>query len=386
MLRLAPLILRNVLRNRRRSLLTLASTAISLAVLGLLVALYQGFFFAEQSSPSEALRLITRHKVSLTNVLPAGYQPRIVAIDGVAAVSPWSWFQGIYIDNKPENFFARFAVDPDGIEKVRQDYIAPPEQWKALRQNRTGCAVGRKLAEEHHFKLGDRINITGDIYPVNLELTVVAIFDHPPNTEALLFDRAYLRELLKAAGREADTVGTFAILARSKEDVPRIARAVDTMFDNSPSPTKTESEREFGLSFLAFLGNIKMYLAAVCAAVTFTILLVSANTVAMSVRERIREMAILRTLGYTPTEILQLILGESVLIAFIGGLLGMLVTFLLTRAAAAGLGPWGEMMKFRWEASVIVAIFAVVIGLVSALVPAFFASRRNIVESLRFTG
>jgi putative ABC transport system permease protein len=388
MLRLGPLILRNVLRNRRRSLLTLASTAISLAVLGFLVALYQGFFFSEPTSESEALRLITRHKVSLTNVLPASHLARISSIDGVKAVSAWTWYQGKYKDEKPENFFARFAVDPVEIQKVRGDYIAPPEQWAAFQRNRTGCAIGRKIAETHNIKLGDRIHIVGDIYPVNLELTVELIFDHPKNTECLLFHREYLTELLKseAGAHNADTVGTFSILARSAEDVPRIARAVDSMFENSPSPTKTESEREFGLSFMAFLGNIKLYLAVICGAVTFTILLVSANTVAMSVRERTRELAILRTLGYHPGEIMQLVLGESVLIALVGGLLGMAVTAVLARAAAAGAGPWGEAIKFRWEASVIVATFAVVIGLISAFVPAIFASRRNIVDSLRFTG
>jgi putative ABC transport system permease protein len=393
MLTLGPLILRNVLRNRRRSLLTLASTAVSLAVLGLLVALYQGFFFAEQTSPSEALRLIARHKVSLTQSLPASHQARIASVDGVEAVSTWSWYQGKYKDEKPENFFARFAVDPREIQKVRVDYVAPPEQWAAFQRNRTGCAIGRKLVERHGFKLGDRVHISGDIYPVDLELTVEMIFDHPPNTECLMFQRAYLDELMKGQrsggggdGTSADRVGTFAILARSADDVPRVARAVDTIFENSPDPTKTESEREFGLSFLAFLGNIKLYLGAVCAAVTFTILLVSANTVAMSVRERTREMAILRTLGYAPGEILWMVLGESVLIALIGGLVGMGVTYALTRAAAAGMGPWGETMKFRWEASVIVAAFAVLIGLVSAFVPALFASRRNIVESLRFVG
>jgi putative ABC transport system permease protein len=124
----------------------------------------------------------------------------------------------------------------------------------------------------------------------------------------------------------------------------------------------------------------------VCAAVTFTILLVSANTIAMSVRERTREMAILRTLGFSPAEIMQVVLGESVLVALLGGLLGIGVTFALTRAAAAGAGPFGEMMVFRWQATLIVAAFAVVIGLVSALVPAWFASRMNIVESMRFTG
>jgi len=386
MLQLAPLILRNILRNRRRSLLTLASTAVSLAVLGFLVALYQGFFFAEQTSPSEALRLITRHKVSLTNTLPASHQQRIAVIPGVEAVSAWSWYGGKYKDDKPENWFARFAVDPVEIQKVRLDYIAPPEQWAAFQRNRTGCAVGRKIANMHGFKLGDRIHIIGDIYPVDLELKLEMIFDHPANAEVMMFQRAYLDELLKARGGQADRVGTFSILAKSPDDVPRIAKAIDTMFENSPSPTKTESEREFGLSFMAFMGNIKMYLAVVCGAVTFTILLVSANTIAMSVRERTREMGILRTLGYTPTEILRMVLGESVMIALLAGLLGIGVTMLLTRAAAAGAGPWGEMMKFRWEASLIVAAFAVLIGVASAIVPAYFASRRNIVESIRFTG
>jgi putative ABC transport system permease protein len=348
--------------------------------------LYQGFFFAEQTSPSEALRLIARHKVSLTNPLPASHQARIASIDGVVAVSAWSWYQGKYKDEKPENFFARFAVDPVEIQKVHQDYTAPPQQWAAFQRNRTGCAVGRKIAETHNFKLGDRINITGDIYPVDLEMTLEMIFDHPRNTEVLMFHREYLDELMKAKGREANTVGTYAILARTSEDVPRIARAVDTMFENSPYPTKTESEREFSLSFMAFLGNIKLYLGVICGAVTFTIMLVSANAIAMSVRERTREMAILRTLGYSPGEIAGIVLGEAVLISLIGGLVGMAVTWALGRAAAAGMGPWGEALKLRWQAFVIVATLAVIVGLVSSLVPAIFASRRNIVESLRFAG
>jgi hypothetical protein len=182
---------------------------------GSLVALYQGFFFAEQSSPSEALRLISRHKVSLTNTLPASHGPRIASIEGVQAISAWSWFQGIYIDNKPENFFARFAVDPVEIQKVRQDYVAPQEQWTAFQRSRTGCAIGRAIAEKHKLKIGDRINITGDIYPVNPEFTVQMIFEHPKNTECMMFHREYLTELLKADGAEGDTVGTFSILARS---------------------------------------------------------------------------------------------------------------------------------------------------------------------------
>src|SRR5262245_26939297 len=259
MLRLAPLIIRNVLRNRRRTLLTLASVAVSLAILGFLAALYQGFFFAEQTSPSEALRLITRHKVSLARPLPASHQAKIASVDGVVAVSAWSWFAGKYKDDRPENFFARFAVDPDEIRKVRLDYQAPEEQWTAFKRDRTACAMARKIADQHGFKLGDTIHIKGDIYPVDLELKVEMIYDHPANTECMMFQREYLRELLNAgASSSTDMVGTYAILARSAEDVPRVANAIDAMFDNSPAPTKTQSEHDFSLSFMAFMGNIKL--------------------------------------------------------------------------------------------------------------------------------
>jgi putative ABC transport system permease protein len=173
------------------------------------------------------------------------------------------------------------------------------------------------------------------------------------------------------------------ILAHTPEDVPRIARAIDTMFDNSPYPTRTESEKEFGRSFLAFLGNIKLFLAAICSAVTFTILLVSANTIAMSVRERTRETAILRTLGYTPGEIFQLVIGEAVVISLVGGIVGLGIGSLLAK------GMSGSAFGFpgiKWQAAAIVLIFAAIIGLIASLVPAIVASRKNVVQSLGFTG
>lgn len=228
------------------------------------------------------------------------------------------------------------------------------------------------------------MTIVGDIYNVTLELTCVGIYKHPPATECLLFHRGYLTELLPKDSTARDSVGTYAILATSPDMVPRVSRAIDTMFENSPYPTRTESEKEFGRSFLAFLGNIKLFLAAICAAVTFTILLVSANTVAMAVRERTREMAILRTLGYTPGEILQLVLGESVLISFTGGFVGLGFGWLLAKAMAQT-GFFG-FTGMRWQTMVIVLGTAAVVGLVAGLVPALIASRKNVVESLRFTG
>jgi putative ABC transport system permease protein len=383
MFRLAPLIVRNVLRNRRRSLLTLASTAISLTLLAVLVAAYQGFFHGEDQSPSQALRLITRHRVSLTQPLPASYMARIQSIEGVEKVSAWSWFQGVYIDDR--HFFARFAVDADTIFDIHKDWTMPADQLAAFKRGRTACAVGEKIATQYNIHVGDRVTIVGDIYPVTLELTVAGIFKHAPQSECLVFHREYLTELLPTTSATRDTVGTYIMLADSPETVPRIARAIDAMYDNSPYPTRTESEKEFGRSFLAFLGNIKLFLGAICSAVTFTILLVSANTVAMAVRERTREMAILRTLGYNPTEILQLVLGESVLISVVGGVIGMGLGWLMGLGLQEVAGGFGYQ-SLKWQGAAAVMGIAIVVGVVAALVPAVVASRKNIVESLRFTG
>jgi putative ABC transport system permease protein len=382
MLQLGPLILRNVLRNRRRTILTLASTAVSLSLLALLTAIYQNFFLDGPQSPSEAMRLVCRHRVSLTQPLPAAHMQRIRSVPGVQLVSAWTWFQGTY--KEPRNFFARFAVDADVVFDLRKDWQMPAQQLADFKRQRTACAIGEKIARRYNIKLGERVVIVGDIYPVTLELTVAGIFTHPENTECLVFHREYLTELLPKDSPERDSVGTYLILAETPEAVPRVARAIDTLFDNSPYPTRTESEREFGRSFLAFLGNIRLFLAAICSAVTFTILLVSANTVSMSVRERTREMAILRTLGYTPGEILQLVLGEAVLVSIAGGLVGLGLGSLLARGVQAA-GVFG-FEGMRWQAAGVVLGMAAVIGLAAALVPALIAARKNVVESLRFVG
>src|SRR5947208_4275359 len=170
MLQLVPLILRNVLRNRRRSLLTLASTAVSLALLALIVAMYQSFFYDPPASPSEAKRLICRHRVSLTQSLPASHQARIASIPGVEKVSAWSWFAGVY--KEPKDFFARFAVDSDVIFDIRKDWTIAPDQLAAFKRGRTACAVARTIADKYKMKIGDTVQIVGDIYPVTLELKV----------------------------------------------------------------------------------------------------------------------------------------------------------------------------------------------------------------------
>lgn len=382
MLRHLPLILKNSWRNRRRTLLTILSVGVSLCLLGILMAIYHAFYFS-QPNASQALRLVTRNKVSLAFPMPQSYREKIRQIPGVQEVGISQWFGGVYIDRRPEHMFARFAVEPDKIFTIHGEMTIPEDQKKVFQQERTACIAGRPLAEKYNWHLGERITLQGDIFPVTLELTLRGVFDHADNPEVLYFSREYLEESLPLGRR--GNAGTFNILARSTEDVPRIEKAVDEQFSNSPVQTKTETESAFSLSFVAFLGNIKAFLLSVCAAVTFTIVLVSANTIAMSVRERVREVGVLKTLGYTRGTILGIILGEAVTISLVGGVLGVgLATVLagVVRHAPAFILQL-RMLTIGLPVAALCLLVAALIGLVSAFVPAFQASRISIMEALR---
>jgi putative ABC transport system permease protein len=329
------------------------------------------------------MRMICRHKVSIIQPLTSGQSREIAGVRGVQLVTAYSWFQGTYKD--PKNFFARFSVDADTVFDMYKEWVIPPAQVAAFKKNRTACALGTRIARQYNIKLGDTVTIVGDIYPVTLELKVEGLFQAPDASECLVFHRDYLTELLAKDSPERDMVGSYLVLADAPENVPRIERDIDALFVNSPNPTRTESEKEFGRSFLAYLGNIQLFLLAICGAVTFTILLVSANAVAMAVRERTREMAILRTLGYRQGEILQLVLGEAVVISLIGGVLGLGIGWVLSKGTQAAAAMFG-LQSLRWQAALIVLGAAVAVGLLAALVPALVAARKNVVESLRFTG
>jgi putative ABC transport system permease protein len=381
-----PFAFKNSLRNKRRTLLTIASISVSLFLLGMLVAVYHAFYYRE-APPEQALRLVVRHRVSLTFPLPEYYEQRIKQIHGVREVCPFSWFGGIYIDRRPEHFFARFSTDPEKIFLVHNEFKISPEQLKAFQSERTAVAMGKSLAEKLNLKLGQKITIKGDIYPVDVELTVRALFesDVKGSDYVMYFHRKYLEESLPTTRR--GTVGTFAVLADSPESVPRIAREIDDMFRNSDSQTKTESEQAFQLGFVAMLGNVKLFLLSICGAVVFTILLVSGNTMAMSVRERIKEIGVLKTLGFTTSQVLLMIIAESVIIAMVGGMLGCGL------ASGVCFGLSGAQLPFMplglpMPPVVLTISLAVAfaIGFFSSVVPALNASRVPITEALRHIG
>jgi putative ABC transport system permease protein len=379
------MIVRNSLRNRVRSVLTILSFAASLCLLGLLAALTNALFL-RQATPEQAMRLIVRNKISLANPLQLSYEDKIRRVPGVKEVSIFQWFGGTYKDNRdPRNMFARFAVEPHKLFTIYPEYRIPEDQTKAFQQERTACIVGRKTADKQGMKIGDRVSLVGDIFPVTLELTVRGFYDSQRDNEALFFHYDYLNESLHNEMR--DVVSTFVILADSVEAVAAIPQVVDTMFHNSPLQTKTETERAFELSFLGFLGNIKAFMGVIFGAVTFAILLVSANTMAMSVRERIREVGILKTLGFTPAGILGLILGESVVIALTGGMIGLGLAYLICAGLQQMPSTFVNMPDISIPPVLGLACLAIAaaIGLASSTGPAWSASHKSIVEALRAT-
>ena len=388
MLRYVPLMLKNTLRNRRRSVLTIFSIGASLCLLGLMFALYRGLFLAP-ARPGQELRLVTHHKVSMTQPMPYSYAAKIRQVPGVAGVMTWQWFGGTYKDARDrKNFFARFCAEPAEFFKVHTDIEMPEEQRKAFVQLRTGAIVSDDLAKRMHWAVGERIFLIGDIYPVSLELKLVGIFHDAYTNETLYFNREYLREVLGPNNVRADQVGAFQIQAENAEAVPRVSKAIDAMFENSTAPTKSESEQAFTLQFISFLGNVKMYLMVICGAVTFTILLVSANTMAMSVRERTREVGILKTLGYSPGSILFMVLGEAGMISMIGGAIGVGMAAGLTSLLRSAPSFIQQMktLTITPDVALLCVGLAIAIGVLSSLIPAWNAARMPILESLRSSG
>ena len=379
---LTRFVTKNAFRNKRRSILTVLSIAFSLLLLTLMMTIWRGFYL-DQGSTESSQRIVVRHRVSLTFSLPGYYRDKIRAIPGVVGVVPMSWFGGIYKDQKPENFFAQFGTDPDEFFKVYRDLQLPQEQIVAWQRDRQGVIVDDSLATKYGWKLGDRIVLQGTIYPVDLELYVRGIFSAYPDDKAVYFNTKYVEEAVPFFKGEA---GTFSILAASPADVSKVASTVDEMFHNSPQPTKSESEKAFGLEFVAMLGNVKAFIFMICAAVVFATLLVSANTMAMSIRERTREVAVLKTLGFTRGSVLGLFVSEAVALAAVGGLIGVALAYLLVQGISHS--PYMSFYNLKltlgmWFISVFVAGL---VGLLSSLFPSYHASQINIVDGLRHIG
>lgn len=380
---LTTFVTKSAFRNKRRSILTMISIAFSLMLLTFMMTVWRAFYL-DQGSEQSTQRLVTRHKVSLTFSMPIYYREKIRSVPGVVAVVPSQWFGGQYIDDRPEHFFMQFATDPDEFFKVYTDFEIPADQLSAWQHDRTGAVVDSELAKKYGWKPGDRIVIKGMTWGADMELTIRGIYTAPRPTQSIYFNDKYFQESVPIM---KDQTGTFGVLADSAADVAKVALAVDDMFHNAPQPTKTESEKAFGLDFVAMMGNVKAFILSICGAVVFATLLVSANTMAMSIRERTREVAVLKTLGFTHQTVLGLFVSEAVVVALIGGLAGVFAGIglmaLLAHSPSAGFFSAFKVTPATMAAALFVAAM---VGLMSSLIPSYHASRVDIVEGLRYIG
>ncbi len=381
--RYLPLVAASLRRKRLRTFFTIASIVIAFLLFGLA----ESMRYALQSGVdvAGADRLITMHKVSFTQLLPASYEGRIHAIDGVLEVTPQTWFGAWYRDER--NQIPAFPADPEAFLRIYPEYVIPEAERQAWVADRTGLLIGRALVDLYGWKVGDTVPLKSSIWRKadgsdTWDVTVRAIYDLPNggDTRAIVLHQDYFEEA-KAQGK--GLVGWYLVKIDTPARAAPIARQIDRLFANSPAETKTSSERAMAQSFVNQVGNIGKILGAITSAVFFTMLLVTANTMAQSVRERTNEIGVLKTLGFGNAGVLGMVLGESVLVTVAGGVIGL--------AAAGWLGAQFEPVFRQYlpgfqlprESIAVGAAYMLLLGLLAGAVPAVQAMRLRIVEALR---
>ena len=373
------IIFANLFRKKIRTTLTVGSFTVALFLFGLLAIVRGAFSQGLQTAGSD--RLVVINKVSIIQPLPVAYQERLERIPGIKLVTHSNWFGGIYQD--PKNFFAQMAVDDDTFRPMYPEFVIPDDQWQAYKQDREGAVVGVKLANRFGWKLGDRIPIKGTIFPGNWEFNIRGIYtgkQPADDTSQFWFHYKYLEERENTYWH--GLVGWYVVRVSNPDDSVKIAKAIDDTFANSPWETKTDTEKAFAASFVKQMGNISFLIMSIGAVVFFTLLLVAGNTMAIAVRERIRELAVLKAVGFSDTFVLLLVVFESLLVAAIGGAAGLTLAKLLTLRG----DPTGGLLPFFYlpaQAVVVGAVLALAVGLAAGIWPAYSAGRLNVVDALR---
>lgn len=376
---------RNLLRNRLRTLLTVASVALALFVLTVLTAFVQAL---ENPEGTSASRLVVRHGVSLTFAMPEAYGQRLEDVDHIVAVAPLNWFGGTYKDQRPENMFPRFGTDPERLFEVFDDFVVDAADFEAWAGDRSGFLAGEDLRVAQGWEIGDRITLQGDIYPVDLELTLRGVFRRPGvagGERQIFFHRRYLEEAVGNPGN----VGTFWVRVDDPAAVPEVVSTVESKFANSSAPVRAETEEEFARSFMEMLGNLRLLVGSIGLAIVISILFITANTMAMAARDRTREVAVLRTLGFRRGQVTVLVLLEAVAVGVLGALGGVLLATLAIgglRQGMADVFPAAAGLQASPAALALALAIGFGIGFASGLAPAVGASRIDIVDGLRRVG
>lgn len=382
-MKLFRLVWKNGFRKKSRAFLTIASVVLVLVLIVVLTTLVD-VIMATSTTGSGAARIAVQHATGLANFLPMADREKIEQIPGVVAVTPMIWFGGTYIDERPQNFFGQLSCDPDTWPIVYDDLSVPADQLRTWQSERDSFIAGRQLIDRYHWAIGDRIQLRGTYLPVTLDLVLRGVYAGTDESN-IFFHNKYLENAFPPfAGR----TGVIFLRARSPADVDRICDAINRMFENSAAPVKAMTEKQFQLQFAEMLGNVRLLFRSISAVVLFTIVLIVANTMAMSARERVTQIAVMRAIGFRRRQILGLVLSESLLLSMLGGLAGMALALPFTSLLVLGMkhspaAPFAYNLHVDPGTVAIAFAWSVAIGVLAGFVPAIRSARRSIVDGLR---
>jgi putative ABC transport system permease protein len=374
---------RNIRRNPVRSGLTILSVGFSLA---LMTVLY-GFLASQETyknSAAEANRIVVMNIQGFSGELPISAVDDVRSTKSVVAAVPFAWYGGTYGDE--EMPFAQFATDPNEVFKVWPEYSIPEDQLKAFQDDRQGCVIDRRIAERRKLKVGDRLPLKGNIYPLDLDLTIRGIFDSPKNTDSIFFHWNYLNEGLKQKNfARVDNSGTIFARIESSGQIPSAIQTIDDRFGSSDTPTRSQTEAAFAQMFADMIGNVQILIRNIGLAVVFSLSLVTANSMMMAMRERTTEIAVLKAIGFPNGRVLFMVLGEACVISMCGGVMGVGLGCLFLQGMNRLLPqffPFTIMeMLGPWISYGLLA--AAFLGVVSGIIPAIRAAKLSVVNGLR---
>jgi putative ABC transport system permease protein len=372
------LLLANLWRKKIRTGLTVGSFAVALFLFGLLAVVHGAFLQGVEVAGAD--RLVVVNKMAIIQPLPLAYRDRLLRIPGVTQATFANWFGGVYQDER--NFFPQFAIDPAHYREMFPEFVVPDDQWRAFLADREACIVGQALMERFKWKLGDRIPIKGTLFPGTWEFNIRGVYRgqrQQDDTTQFWFRWDYLDERKSV---DKGFVGWYTVRLANPDDVVRVIKAIDDTFANSPWETKTDSEKAFAASWVKQMGNIEFLVLAIGSVVFCTLLLVTGNTMAIAVRERVRELAVLKAVGYSDTFVLVLVMAETMLVAAIGGALGLGLVKLFTLRG----DPTHGLLPFFYlppHAVVLGLGLALAVGFLAGILPGLSAMRLRVVEALR---
>lgn len=380
------LVIRNTFRQRLRTFLTIFGMAVAILAFALLITVIEAWYIGVNSASPN--RLVSRNAVSLIFTLPLSYRTRIVQVPGVQRVAYANWFGGVYIDER--NFFPRMAVGPENYFDLTPEIIISPEEVKAFWSQRNACIAGRKLVDKYRWKIGDTITLTGNIYPGEWRFVLRGVYRGAVKSvdeTALLFNWNYLDETVKkTTPTRAGQVGWYLIQIPNPADAGRISQEIDALFKNSLAETLTETEKAFQAGFVAMTEAIVIAIKVVSYVVIGVILVILANTMAMTSRERMPEYAILKTMGFGNGYLWMLISGESVFLSMLGGIVGIGMSFPVAHVFSSKLEALLPVFHLRRQTLLLCVAVSFGIGIVSAILPFWRACRLRIAEALRHMG